>query len=49
LLNDPDPEIQKTVADCWQNLYPEQAERAGVYEKFPDLRPGSTNVVGTEP
>ncbi len=45
LMKDPDEEIRTTSAGTIQNLYPEEAERAGVYAAFPELRPGATNHV----
>jgi hypothetical protein len=43
LLRDPDAGIRDVVGQCVQELYPEEAEKAGVYLQFPELRPGLTN------
>lgn len=43
LLNDPDSEIRHGAAETITETYPDEAEKAGVYAKFPELR--STEAV----
>ena len=39
LLKDPDSEIQVLTALYFRDLYPQEAETSGVYQKFPNLKP----------
>lgn len=43
LVSDPDLNVQKNVALGLDILDPKEAEAAGVYKKFPQLKPISTN------
>jgi hypothetical protein len=36
---DPEPSLGWRAAGILNNLYPEEAEKAGVYKKFPELKP----------
>jgi hypothetical protein len=45
LMKDPDEEIRTIAAGTIQSLYPEEAERLGVYAAFPDLRPQTNQIV----
>jgi hypothetical protein len=41
-LNGPDDDFQSFAGPALARLYPEEAEKAGVYDLFPDLRPDAT-------
>jgi len=45
LLKDSDEGIRENAAATLQSLYPDEAEKAGVYAMFPDLKPSQTNQV----
>ena len=45
LIKDPDEEIRTTAATALQGLYPKNMEKYKIYDSFPDLRPGQTNVI----
>jgi len=47
VLNDPDGEWPLLAAYRIKDWFPEEAEKAGVYKKFPELNPASTNNVQT--
>jgi hypothetical protein len=47
LLKDPDEGIRHVAAESISLYLPQEAERAGVYEMFPELRPSGTNSVPT--
>jgi hypothetical protein len=41
---DPEPSLGWRAANILNNLYPEEAEKAGVYKKFPELKPAGANA-----
>jgi hypothetical protein len=48
-LHDKDFTIRGNSANALQKLFPEEAEKAGVYDEFPSLKPGGTNSVLNAP
>ena len=43
-INDPDPSVQQHSAKLLHFYFPQEAEKAGVYRKFPELRNARTAV-----
>jgi hypothetical protein len=48
VIHDPDPDIRSIAAQILSNLSPEEAEKAGVYHEFPELKLISTQPSATE-
>ena len=47
IIHDPDPDIRSIAAQILSNLSPEEAEKAGVYHEFPELKLMSTHLPPT--
>jgi hypothetical protein len=47
LLHDQDSVVRGKSAERLNEIYPEEAEKAGVYTNFPNLKPTTTNTVPT--
>jgi hypothetical protein len=47
LFRSPTNDLTSTLAQYLDSNYPNDAERAGVYKMFPDLKPSTTNGAGT--
>ena len=49
LLNDSDRDNQLSAANCMNAWFPGEAKKAGVYKKFPQLKPSNTSDIQINP
>ncbi len=49
LLHSSDEDVRFRAAFCLREKFPDEAEKAGVYEMFPRLKPSTTNSVPANP